>query len=64
MGRHIEPPPRFKILLVLISENAIHFCHDIIDKPRHNGILGYGCFYNFVDEGFILFTEGADRETG
>ena len=63
MGRHIESPPRFEILLILISENTIHFGHDIIDDPRHNGIFRYRRFYNFVDEGFVLFTERTDCKT-
>ena len=60
MGRHIEFPPGFEILLVLIAEDTIHSCHDIIDNPCHKRILGNGCFDYLMDEGFILFTEGTD----
>lgn len=64
MGRHIESPPGFHILLILISKDTIHFGHDIIDYSCHNRIFSNRRFYNFVDEGFVLFTEWTNSKTG
>lgn len=64
MGRHVESPPGLKILLVLISKNTIHLSHDIVDNPGHHRVFRNRRFYDFVNEGFVLFTEGTNRETG